>query len=778
MKRILSTFAVLALAAPVLAQEDFNVGEVSLGILQKDFDTDSSKFLEYRDIPQGPVAPLISLVGKKGDLRWGIRSRDITQKDQRHAAFVDNGVVRFEASYLGIPHNFGNGGKSILSPTTDTSWQIADSTQAFNQGIIAAAPGPSINFAFLGSLVAPSLAAAPANIDLKLLRGRTKLSFSLTPKDSNFDLGVSYGHERRSGTRAAAGTSFGFGNVVETPEPIRYITQDLAVNASFKGKWGVARAAVLFNDFHNAFDTFAFDNPFRSTDATDGSAYLAPGAASKGGATFGLMALPPDNKATMETVGATLKFGNKTRLTADLTLGQLRQNEDPLIAWTTNTAILTPDGRPATTASLPASTLDGKIDTTSLNFFFNTRPTDALSLNARYRRYDHDNKTPRYELPLGYVRFDAVWEEIPRISVPYGYTSDVLDAYATLGKGAFSVEGGYKYNKVARTFREAENTSENVFRVAADYRGDWIVLRGLGEFGNRDHSNYHAVEAEEHSFLESGLPANQTVLRRVDQAKRDLTRVGGTVELSPGSGKASLFASYIHTKFKYDQKPVECEDIAAFPTQAVFCPGGEQAPLGMIDDKYDTFTVEANLTPNERATVYAFYTWENGDILQNGRQSGGTINFNPNDVWTANITNKGNTFGGGVDLTLKPEKWFLHVFGRYQKVDGNNDVSLLPGYSAIYGTSPLLRQCTTTGTTPCSIGAFDDTKLTALWGSLKYQLAKQWTAAAGLGYEDYKIDDSQTGNNLNYMPASFFLQADNGDYQAWVGFVRLSYSWQ
>lgn len=779
MKRILSACAVLAFAMPALAQEDFNFGEISLGILQKDFDTNSSKFLEYRDIPQGPVAPLISMAGRKGDLRWGIRSRDITQKDQRHAAFVDNGVIRVEASYVGIPHNFGNGGKSILSPTTDTSWQIANSTQAYYQGIIAVTPGPAVNYAFLNNLVAPGLAAAPSNIDLKLLRGRTNLAFGLTPKDSKFEVGVTYGHERRSGTRAASGTSFGFGNVVETPEPVRYITQDLAINASYRGDWGVARAALLFNDFHNAFDTYSFDNPFRSTDGTDASAYQSPGSASKNGPVFGVMALPPDNKATMETVGATLKFGKKTRLTGDITLGQLRQNEDPLLAWTTNTAIRTPGGQAATTAPLPATTLDGKIDTTALNFFLNTRPTDALSLNARYRRYDHDNKTPRYELHDGYVRFDAVWEDIPRITVPYGYTNDVFDAYATLGKGAFVVEAGYKYNKVARTFREAEDTSENVFRVAADYRGDWVVVRGLGEFGSREYSNYHAVEAEEHSFLESGLPANQTVLRRPDQANRDLTRFGGTVELAPGSGKFTLFASYLHTKFEYDQDPVECEDVSAFPGQSVFCVGGEQNPLGMIDDQYDTFTVEANYTPGERATVYAFYTWEDGDILQNGRQSGSTINFNPNDVWTSNITNKGTTFGGGVDLTLKPEKWFLNLFGRYQEIDGNNDVSLLPTYStSIYGTNPLLRQCTTTGTTPCSIAAFDDTKLTAIWGSLKYQLAKQWTAAAGLGYEDYTLDDSQTGNTLNYMPASFFLQADNGDYQAWVGFVRLTYTWQ
>ena len=100
-----------------------------------------------------------------------------------------------------------------------------------------------------------------------------------------------------------------------------------------------------------------------------------------------------------------------------------------------------------------------------------------------------------------------------------------------------------------------------------------------------------------------------------------------------------------------------------FPGQAVFCPGGQQAPLGLVDDAYDTFTLEANLAASERINAYAFYTWEDGDILQTGRQSGSTLNFNPNDVWSANITTKGNSFGAGADFTLVPDKWFLSLFG-------------------------------------------------------------------------------------------------------------------
>jgi putative beta-barrel porin MtrB/PioB len=780
----LLALAVVLLALPALAQEDFDEGTVSLGLLQKTFDTDSSKFLEYRDIPQGPAAPELSFRGKKGSWRYQVVGRDVTQDDQRYFGFVQNGSVRLTASYFGIPHHFGNGGKSILRPTTESDWQLSDTLQRSYQDAIAVTPGNQVNYSFLSNLVAPSLAAAPANVDLKLQRGRTNLALRVTPKDAAFDVGVTYFHERRSGTRAANGTSFGFGNVVETPEPLLYITQDFALNGAYKGDWGTLRAAVRFNDFKNTFDSFSFDNPFRVTDSTDPSAYQSPGSASKGGPVFGRTSLPPDNKAVTESVGAALKFGDRSRLSADVSFGQWSQDHDPLIPWTTNTAIVTPGGEPAVTAPLPAAVLDGKIDTLALSAFFNTRLTDDLGLTARYRRYDQDNKTPRLRMEEGYVRFDAVWEDIPRITVPFGYTNDTLDAFVNYNLGAVGLEAGWRYNKMARTFRETEDTTENVFRVAADYRRDWLALRGIGEFGNRDYDTWDSAGAEEHSFItepgEVSQPANQTVLRRYDQAKRDLTRLGAQVEVSPGSGKFSAFAAYTHTKYEYDQSPVPCQDVELFPGQAAFCPGGQQAPLGLVDDGYDSFTLEASLAASERANVYAFYTWEDGDILQNGRQSGSTLNFATNDVWTSNITTKGNSVGAGADFTVVPDKWFAGFFARYQDIDGGNVVSLLPGYStSIYGTSPALQQCTSAAEgTPCSIPEFDDTQYTFVLASLRYQFAKHWTAGLSVGYEDYSIDDAQTGNAVNYMPASFFLQANNRDYQAWVGGLILTYRWQ
>jgi Putative outer membrane beta-barrel porin, MtrB/PioB len=791
---VLGSLTLPAAAQDAALDKDFSYGEVTLGAQQRDSDTNSSKFLEYRDIPQGGVLPYLRFEGKKGELRWDLKAADVTQKDQRYFLRFGNEHVVVKGDYTGIPHNFGNGGKSLLGPVGENSWRLSDTVQQAYQNAVVGVPSngqidyncqprfgftPSPTCFSLLKLVTPGLDAAPGNIDLKLTRGRSMLSLDFLPGERNLKLGVVYMHERRSGYRAANGTSFGFGNVVETPEPLRYITQDVGFTAAYSGSWGTAHAGLHFNDFKNAFDTFQFDNPFRVTDSTDSGAYQAPSSSSRNGPVFGRSTLAPDNQAVTEAIGATLKLGTRSRLTADVAFGQWKQNETPFIPWTTNTSIKTPEGENATTAALPATALDGKVDTLSLSAFFTTRLTDSLGLNARYRRYDFDNKTPRYSLPDGYVRFDAVWEDIPRITVPYGYTNDTFDVYGTYSKGLFGFEAGWKRTGMARTFREADDTTENVVRGVVDVHGDWIVLRAIGEVGSRDYSNYDAARSEEASFLPvpgpPAAPANQTVLRRPDQAKRDLTRLGGQVELSPLEGKVSLFASYFHTKFAYDQNPVECEDVDLVAGQAKFCPGGEQKPLGLVDDKYDTFALEANWTVNPRTTLYAFYNYEDGDILQTGRQSGGTLNFSPADVFTANITTKGNTLGAGADFSFKGDKWLLRLFGRYQKIDGNNDLSLAPGYStAIYGTNPALKSCVDTPG-PCAIPGFDDTKLAVVMASVRYRISKLWSAGAGFGHEDYEIQDAQTGNTLNYMPASFFLQANNRDYQAWVGYLNLTY---
>ena len=74
---------------------------------------------------------------------------------------------------------------------------------------------------------------------------------------------------------------------------------------------------------------------------------------------------------------------------------------------------------------------------------------------------------------------------------------------------------------------------------------------------------------------------------------------------------------------------LEVESILGYPDSETLVATGE----------YDSFTLEANYAAGDRLNLYAFYSWEDGDILQSGRQSAATVNFATNDVYTANIVN-------------------------------------------------------------------------------------------------------------------------------------------
>jgi MtrB/PioB family decaheme-associated outer membrane protein len=757
MKRIIVSLALVALAAPAVAQEDFATGEVVLGLSQTDVPS-SSIFFQYRDIPQGGVLPFFQFQGRKGDYNYNFYGYGVTQKDQRYFGTFESTSWKFDASFVGVPHKFGNAGLSPLNPTDatgQTEWRMSDTLQAGIQSQVEALP--SRNYNTVLPIVTPVLEAQPANIDVRLQRNQTRLAFSLFPGGGSFDLGVTYFHERRAGTRTNNGTAFGFNNVIELPEPVNYITQDFGLNGSLKGGWGSAFAALNFNIFDERLDTFGWDNPFRGTDSTDGRAYLGPYTTVNGPKT-GLMALPPSNKAWNFKLGTTLNFGRSTRLSADGQVGQWTQNEQQLIGWTTNTAVLTPSGIPAVDAPLPINQLDGKIDTTALNAYFTTRLGSNLRFNARYRYYDNDNKTPRTEFP-GYVRFDAVWEDIGRITVPFGFTNSYLDTYLTYDIGtAADIEVGWKYEKRDRTFRETEETTENTFRVAGDVRtGGGFALRAIFETGNRDFDHYDGIHAEEQSFLPPhGDPANQTVLRRYDQANRDRDRFGGQLQWSPGSGVVTLAASYFHNKEEYDQSPVSCEGVT---DSDEFCVGDMSNPLGLVETSYETFSLDLDYTPNERTTLYGFFSREDIMDVQTGRQSGGSLRFDPSWNWRSTVDTKVDTIGAGANLDLVPDTLFFKLFYRYQKIDGNN---------AFEGGSSLRD--------PQDIADYDDTEINHLGASLKWQFTEAWAAGIGGFWEKYTIRDSQTGEILNYMPGSFFLKLDDFDYNSWAALASLTYS--
>ena len=75
-----------------------------------------------------------------------------------------------------------------------------------------------------------------------------------------------------------------------------------------------------------------------------------------------------------------------------------------------------------------------------------------------------------------FVRFHAVWEEVPRISVPFSFTRDELAAVLDWDVAEHTSLGvGYRLRTMDREFREVEDSDEDVFEL--DRPGQLLPIR-------------------------------------------------------------------------------------------------------------------------------------------------------------------------------------------------------------------------------------------------------------------------------------------------------------
>jgi hypothetical protein len=191
-------------------------------------------------------------------------------------------------------------------------------------------------------------------------------------------------------------------------------------------------------------------------------------------------------------------------------------------------------------------------------------------------------------------------------------------------------------------------------------------------------------------------------------------------------------------------------------------------PSGLLNAKYDTYTIEFDYTPGARAELSAYYTWEkNGSTNQWSTTTGTALN----NLLNFAASNSGNTFGVNAIYHFVPEKWTVTFSVVSQKVDGLLDVTA--NQSGAFYTGRV-----TAGVNPPiqDITDYGDTLLTTVVAALDYKVAKAWTATAGYAYEKYTYADAFTDGTVP-MPATalFFLKPNNGDYTASVVYTKLTF---
>ena len=471
-----------------------------------------------------------------------------------------------------------------------------------------------------------------------------------------FNLAVTYMRQDRSGYRGLSG-----GNVratvnasYEVPQTLDDTVQDFGFRAAYNFAKGNVHAAFVRNIYDNDAERTVVDNPFQAYDAVVTS--------TTGGPARGLFSNAPDNEASTGSAGFLLKFGRQTRFSGDFATATWTQDA-AFQPYTINSVILTGTGQPADQiSSLQQQSFNGKINTNTVNLDFSSRPVKGLGIRLGYRSYDLTNKTDRYVITGDLSASpDRAWgnttvtadEPYGHVTAnPYDTTTARFHASASFDIGDLTLEGGYHYTDITRTHREATSGSDTGYLVAAIYRSNnWLRFRVRYEDITR------AAEGE----TVYGFQA--------DEAERDTTRTALLVDLMPTSSLDFTFA-YERRDNTFPNRPDRVQVSGGVPVVgAAPIPG---TPSGLLDAKYDAFTVEANFNPNARTQVGGYYTYEKASSTN---QWSTTTGANLNNLLNYAGSDTTDTFGLNASFQLVPDKWtFLFNLMR-QKVDGLMDIT-------------------------------------------------------------------------------------------------------
>jgi Putative outer membrane beta-barrel porin, MtrB/PioB len=740
-------------------------GQVTVGVLGAS-DVDSSKFYEYRDVPEGVYVPCFNLFSTSSKVDFNLFGYNVRQSDQRYNGWFNTKAFDLSFDYNQVPHNMGFGGHTIEAETGEGVWAMSDTLQRAIGTANDATPTAARTVTFYDTLLGPTFASAGSvDVTSTRKRGTAKLDFG---KKLPFDLSFTYMRELKSGYRGEDGGGIysAVQSVVEVPGPLNETTQDFGVQAAYNFAKGNVHGWFSRNLYDNHAETLTVDNPFQWFDTP----YVTTPAPAVGGGTSARWINAPDNEASTGNIGFLLKFARQTRVGGDVTLGRWTQNA-PFYPYTINTAILTPSGANASSLSaLQQPSFDGKINTTTINLTFSSRPVQNLAIRAQYRSYDLTNKTSRYVITGDVATSpDRSWTVVtPTEDDPYGHaTANPYDnktkrftISAGYDIGALTLEGGFRTAKRELTGREAASDTDKGFSLSAVVRAkDWLDLRATYD---------QAKRTPKAATIEDELGDERLYGFQSDEAERETKRTGIQIDVTPVSDLTLSFAYFLRD-VKYPNRPDRIAVSGGVPV------AGAQpipnTPSGLLSAKYDSFTAEVGYYPNERVELDAYYTYEK-DRTTN--QWSTTTGVNLNNLLNYAGSDKTDTFGLNASFQLKPDLWKLWVNAMRQKVDGLMDITARESGSFYTPGRTTLVPPGTGGAQ--DIGDWDDTTRTTFAAQLDYAVAKAWTVSAGYVYEKYEFKDAYTAGNL-LMPQSvlIFLKSNHGGYDANVLYGRVSY---
>ena len=687
------------LAALTLRAEDAPAGRlpgsVDFGLRLTDVSGDEARYQRLRDMSDGAYPDRLRFQKAGKEWAFDLRADHVAREDQRFYGSYRRKNLKLVFEWDQIP--------LFISRDTQTLFQ-ADSpgVLGINDGIQQAIQS--------GQFTLANVADQAAFFDTRSRRDTARLELSYRPA-RNLDVTLKLKTVKRDGT-LPWGASFGFNNDVEVAAPQDTRTTDVAAGIEWANERGMLRLGYDGSWFDNHVPTLIWDNPLRLTDIA-----TAPGR--------GRSALWPSSTMHSVTTAGSVKLPANSRFTGNLTLGTWRQDE-ALLPFTINSAIAP--------IPLPRQTAEGEVRTLAMNHTLTSRPSQHVWLNARFRYYDFDNRTPPFDINR-FVGLDSGITTAIHGSEPISSTRQQFDLDASFTPIPFTaLKVGYGRDSTDRTHRIFERTTENVFRASIDTtKSGLITIRGIFEHSSRKGSGF-----EEEDLVEMG---EQPAMRHFDIADRDRDRFTALVQFTP-IPELGLSASAATGKDDY-----------------------ADSGFGLRDSQTRGYWVALDVAPSDSVAGALSYAYDRYSALQNSRQANPGVQFtDPTRDWSIDSGDRTHTVTASLDLLKLLPRTELRL---------SYDLSR-SRVTYVYGAPSSSTLVPVQQLPPIK------NELQTARADLKYSIRTRLAIGLAYAYDRYRVEDFALGPGTIKridLPGTLLLGYVYRPYSAHTGWLRLTYLW-
>jgi MtrB/PioB family decaheme-associated outer membrane protein len=717
-----------------------------------------AKYYEYSTIKPGPFSNIVMSTGSKDGLyQIDLGGQNIGYDDQSY--------------YLDL----SKAGEHYLSLGWDQTphlYSTSAQTPYFGIGTNALTlPGGLRTLVKAGGITTANVNPFLNQTDIGIHRDTASAAYRWTPSDP-WDIKADYSYMRRTGTQIDGVVGISNGGLggsgagtISVPRPVADSTQNYGLNGEYVGTsfWGQKlnfKLAYNGSQYMDDWSSYTIQSPF-CTGTTNASCAAGPGSP------VAALSLWPSNQAN----------GGSGTLAADLPWQSRYVGTASYTKMTQNSAFIPMTNNPSGSPALPASSLNGNIDTILVNNVVTTKITPELTSKLTYRYYDFANNTPEIAM-ANWIKLDctiaglsaaggACGKEPTQSSLSISYTKQNAGEelnWRPSREWNFGAAYGYEHYDWSRA--DVTKTNENSGKVYADWKPtSWVTARSSGYYSNRRYDSYNmeqyvgSIQNPTTAPSGNGLyvsPAFQQMMfsnRQRWQANfaLDLVAFRG-VTITPT------------VKYRNDQYALDSRN-----------------QMGLTNSETWSAGVDVVYAINPRTSIMAGYMWDRySQLLYNSTSTtnnAGAITSFPGRVMPVTDTAWINTFVTGARYEAIPDKLDLDV--RYSL---SNSVDATQGFATnLTSGLPLVN-----GQFPNVVTWWQRLDATATY-KFDNQVVAQFGGKGEVKAKLHYVWERNSVGNWSQDPLapvtptisanSIFLASDNPNYNIHMLMASLAYTW-